>query len=279
MRCVKASPVRGDVGCADRGVHRRGDDPSPGAGQWQVSTGSLRTSAHTGVAIRLSRQKAVMFHRTYGSAAHCREYCKNLNLLCKRGTDCHVAALAAPRNDPWTNCARTPLVQRKTESAMQNPSVSKADIPPRRRKVHELRFRLWGEKLRSLPFSSFPHRTHFVGLRRGPPIGELMGCVYWLPCKGSCQRPKPLTEGFQSVPQGHHNRSIGAISSARRADFTLPQAKFHPPIGRISLRAASADLTPCDARTRPSPFPPAPSPRPRCDSRTYTHPHRGSAGG
>ena len=41
----------------------------------------------------------------------------------------------------------------------------------RRRKVRELRFRLWGEKLRSLPFSSFPHRTHFVGLRRGPRWG------------------------------------------------------------------------------------------------------------
>ena len=38
----------------------------------------------------------------------------------------------------------------------------------RRRKVRELRFRLWGEKLRSLSFSSLPHRTHFVGLRRGP---------------------------------------------------------------------------------------------------------------
>ena len=30
---------------------------------------------------------------------------------------------------------------------------------PRRRKVRELRFRLWGEKLRSLPFSSSPHQT------------------------------------------------------------------------------------------------------------------------
>ena len=39
---------------------------------------------------------------------------------------------------------------------------------PRRRKVRELRFRLWGEKLRSLPFSSFPHRTRYAGLRRGP---------------------------------------------------------------------------------------------------------------
>ena len=28
-----------------------------------------------------------------------------------------------------------------------------------------------GEKLRSLSFSSFPHRTHFVGLRRGPLLG------------------------------------------------------------------------------------------------------------
>ena len=43
-----------------------------------------------------------------------------------------------------------------------------------------------------------------------PYRGGFGGRVHWLPCKGSCQRPEPLTEGFprgviQSVPQGHLN--------------------------------------------------------------------------
>ena len=46
-----------------------------------------------------------------------------------------------------------------------------ASIPPScRRKVRELRFRLWGEKLRSLPCSSSPHQTRYAGLWRGPLI-------------------------------------------------------------------------------------------------------------
>ena len=51
---------------------------------------------------------------------------------------------------------------------------------PRRRKVCELRFRLWGEKLRSLPFARrkspwgtppFPCEPACAGLRRGPLLG------------------------------------------------------------------------------------------------------------
>ena len=59
---------------------------------------------------------------------------------------------------------------------------------PRRRKVRELRFRLLGEKLRSLPCSSFPHQTRYAGLWRGPRWATRSA-----PSKGSCQRQ--LTEG------------------------------------------------------------------------------------
>ena len=47
MGCVKASPYRGGGKISDfaGGVIRRGDDPSPGARQWQSSTGSLRGAA------------------------------------------------------------------------------------------------------------------------------------------------------------------------------------------------------------------------------------------
>ena len=46
---------------------------------------------------------------------------------------------------------------------------------PRRRKGRELRFRLWGEKLRSLPCSSFPHRTRLRWASAGPLLGEAGG--------------------------------------------------------------------------------------------------------
>ena len=50
---------------------------------------------------------------------------------------------------------------------------------PRRRKVRELHFRLWGEKLRSLPFSSFPHRTRRTGwASAGTPIGGNFSAAY-----------------------------------------------------------------------------------------------------
>ena len=94
---------------------------------------------------------------------------------------------------------------------MSGKAFSSTGSPPRRRKVRELRFRLWGEKLRSLPFARrkspwgtppFPTEPssaavssfaalrmrhtpcgYFVGLRRGPQLGELMGCavlIYYL---------------------------------------------------------------------------------------------------
>ena len=58
---------------------------------------------------------------------------------------------------------------------LQEPPVLRTS--PRHRKVRELRFRLWGEKLRSLPFARrkspwgtppFPTKPADAGLRRGP---------------------------------------------------------------------------------------------------------------
>ena len=49
---------------------------------------------------------------------------------------------------------------------------------PRRRKVRELRFRLWGEKLRSLSFARREPPCHFVTF-------PLSGGTKSLPCKGS----------------------------------------------------------------------------------------------
>ena len=98
---------------------------------------------------------------------------------------------------------------------------------PRRRKVRELRFRLWGEKLRSLPFARrkspwgtppFPTEPssaavssfaalrmrhtpcgYFVGLRRGPHWGDFWGAFKGSPVRGG--------GSAQAAPEGFLHRS------------------------------------------------------------------------
>ena len=84
--------------------------------------------------------------------------------------DCHVAALAAPRNDPVEACSCTP---------------------------------------RAMDHRPYRHPS---GLSPISPVrGDYDIPHLWLPCKGSCQRPKPLTEGFHRRP-ATPPPPLGAIS-------------------------------------------------------------------
>ena len=115
----------------------------------------------------------------------------------QRGADCHTSDIGH-----WFAMTRwrtaTALHRAMDHRPYHTPPVLRTS--PRRRKVRELRFRLWGEKLRSLPFARrkspwgtppFPTEPHsaavssfaalrmrhtpcgyFVGLRRGPHCGD-----------------------------------------------------------------------------------------------------------
>ena len=170
----------------------------------------------------------------------------------------------------------------RLEPLRGNPLVSKADIPPRRRKVHELRFRLWGEKLRSLPFARrkspwgtppFPTEpssaavSSFAALRMrhtpcgylrwasaGTPIRGTYGVrhssfffllFFRLPGKGSCQRPEPLTEGFPK-----QLRACRTFRAARPfISSSVPEGHLYRPLGAISL--GDSRISHCEAIFHP----------------------------
>ena len=110
-------------------------------------------------------------------------------LAVQREADCHVAALAVPRNDTWTNCVGTPLVRWKIGDATQAPLS-----------------RLW----RQLPLQG----SHGAHSPKPPLKGEVAQSAGGV---------------IPSLPQGHHNRPMGAISFGAAKQMPLGY------VSRISL--------------------------------------------
>ena len=78
----------GDVGCADRGVLGQGAGLNAVVEVWQGwFTGSLRASAHTGVAIRFPWQMAVIFQCISGAAGVMEDCYPNFVTLESAGAD------------------------------------------------------------------------------------------------------------------------------------------------------------------------------------------------
>ena len=119
------------------------------------------------------------------------------------GTIPQSAKLTAPFTQRGLWCGGIQRVRWKIETAVQEPLRQHSCHLPRRRKVRELRFRLKGEKLRSLPCSSFPHRTRLRWASPGPHWGEARGS----PCKGECHGvTRGLFPRLQAKSQGRFGK-------------------------------------------------------------------------